>query len=214
MVKYKYVFFDFDGTLADTEEVNFAIYQKLSEKYNLRNVTIGELGHIKKMSARELMTYVELKKRYLPFLLKRGKKLLKQDIVNVNPCKPDMFSKVSGLKNMGIKTAIITSNSKINVEIFLKEHDADIFDFIESSSMFGKETKMKKVIKKEKIKLDELLYVGDEIRDINAAKNTGIDIASVAWGYNAVESLKKHRPDYLIYEPSELLDICSLKHEC
>ena len=29
MVKYKYVFFDFDGTLADTEEVNFAIYQKL-----------------------------------------------------------------------------------------------------------------------------------------------------------------------------------------
>lgn len=213
MLKYKYVFFDFDGTIADTEEVNFAIYQKLSEKYNLRNVTIGELGHIKKMSARELMTYVELKKRYLPFLLKKGKKLLKQDIVNVNPCKPDMFSIVSDLKNMGIKTAIITSNSKINVEIFLKEHDADIFDFIESSSMFGKETKMKKVIKKEKIKLDELLYVGDEIRDINAAKNTGIDIASVAWGYNAVESLKRHKPDYLIYEPSELLDICNPKHE-
>ena len=64
MVKYKYVFFDFDGTLADTEEVNFVIYQKLAEKYNLRNITIYELGHLKKMSARELMAYVELKKRY------------------------------------------------------------------------------------------------------------------------------------------------------
>jgi len=34
--------FDFDGTLADTEEANFVIYQKLAEKYNLRNITISK----------------------------------------------------------------------------------------------------------------------------------------------------------------------------
>jgi len=119
IVKYKYVFFDFDGTLADTEEVNFVIYQKLAEKYNLRNITIDELGHLKKMSARELMAYVELKKRYLPFILKRGKNLLKHDIKNIKPCKSDMFSTVQQLKCMGIQTAIITTNSKTNVQIFL-----------------------------------------------------------------------------------------------
>lgn len=208
MVKYKYVLFDFDGTLADTEEVNFVIYQKLAEKYNLRNITIDELGHIKKMSARELMAYVELKKRYLPFLLKRGKNLLKQDIKNIKPCKKDIFETVLQLKNMGIQTAIITTNSKANVQMFLNEQNADIFDFIASSSMFGKESKMRKIIKKERLLLDEVLYVGDEIRDVHAAKNTGIHIASVAWGYNTVESLKKHKPDYIIYEPSELIDIC------
>lgn len=208
MVKYKYVLFDFDGTLADTEEVNFVIYQKLAEKYNLRNITIDELGHIKKMSARELMAYVELKKRYLPFLLKRGKNLLKQDIRNIKPCKKDIFDTVIQLKNMGIQTAIITTNSKSNVQMFLDEQNANIFDFISSSSMFGKESKMRKIIKKEKLSLDEVLYVGDEIRDVHAAKNTGIHIASVAWGYNTVESLKKHKPDYIIYEPSELIDIC------
>jgi len=203
MVKYKYVLFDFDGTLADTEEVNFVIYQKLAEKYNLRNITIDELGHIKKMSARELMAYVELKKRYLPFLLKRGKNLLKQDIKNIKPCKKDIFDTVLQLKNMGIQTAIITTNSKANVQMFLNEQNAEIFDFIASSSMFGKESKMRKIIKKER-----LSYVGDEIRDVHAAKNTGIHIASVAWGYNTVESLKKHKPDYIIYEPSELIDVC------
>lgn len=208
MVKYKYVLFDFDGTLADTEEVNFVIYQKLAEKYNLRNITIDELGHIKKMSARELMAYVELKKRYLPFLLKRGKNLLKQDIKNIKPCKTDIFDTVLQLKNMGIQIAIITTNSKANVQMFLNEQNANIFDFVSSSSMFGKESKMRKIIKKERLSLDEVLYVGDEIRDIHAAKNTGIHIASVAWGYNTVESLKKHKPDYIIYEPSELIDIC------
>ncbi len=207
-MKYKYVFFDFDGTLADTEEVNFVIYQKLAEKYNLRNITIDELGHIKKMSARELINYVDVKKRYLPFMLKRGKNLLKLDMKNIKPCKPDIFDVVRELKEMGIKTGILTTNSKTNVQMFLEEHNADIFDFFASSSMFGKETKMRKIIKKEKISPNEVLYVGDEIRDINAAKNTGIDIASVAWGYNTVESLKKHNPEFLIYTPSELVEIC------
>ncbi len=208
MVKYKYVIFDFDGTLADTEEVNFVIYQKLAEKYNLRNITLDELGHIKKMSAKELMAFIELKKRYLPFILKRGRRLLKQDIKNIRPCKIDIFDTVLKLKNMGIKTAIITTNSKKNVQLFLEEQNANIFDFVTSASMFGKESKMKKIIKKEKIALEDVLYVGDEIRDIHAAKNTGIDIASVAWGYNTVESLKRNKPEYLIYEPSELINIC------
>jgi len=209
MVKYKYVFFDFDGTLADTEEVNFVIYQKLAEKYNLRNITIDELGHIKKMSAKELIAYVELKKRYLPFLLKRGKNLLTQDMKNIKPCKSDIMDTVIKLKDMGIKTAIITTNSKTNVQVFLEKYNAGIFDFIASASMFGKESKMKRIMKKEKLKNSEFLYVGDEIRDIHAAKNAGIDVASVSWGYNTVESLKKHKPNYLISEPSELINICS-----
>lgn len=208
MVKYKYIFFDFDGTLANTEEVNFVIYQKLAEKYNLRNITLDELGHLKKMSAKELMEYVELKKRYLPFILKRGKKLLKQDIKNVNLCKPDIFENIKKIKDMGIKIAIITTNSKANVKMFLEKHNADYFDFISSTTMFGKESKIRKIIKKEKLNNSEVLYVGDEIRDIHAANRAGIEIASVVWGYNTIESLAKNKPQYLIYEPSELLKIC------
>lgn len=207
MVKYKYIFFDFDGTLADTEEVNFVIYQKLAEKYNLRSITMDELGHLKRLSAKEMMEYVNLKKRYLPFVLKRGRNLLKQDIKNIRLCKEDIFDVILKLKEMGIRVAIITTNSKANVTMFLDKHDAHIFDSLETSSMFGKESKIKKLIKKEKLKNSEVLYVGDEIRDILASKNSGIDIASVGWGYNTIDSLKKQKPDYLIMEPVELLDI-------
>lgn len=207
-VKYKYVIFDFDGTLADTEEANFVIYQKLAEKYNLRSITMDELGHLKKMNAKDVMAYVELKKRYLPFILKKGKSLLTQDIENIRLCKPDIFDIIKKLKEMGIKTAIITTNSKTNVKLFLEAHKVDVFDLIESATMFGKEAKMKKIVKKEKLDISDFLYVGDEIRDIQAAKKFGMDIASVGWGYNTVESLKKHEPNYLIFEPYELIDIC------
>jgi len=209
IVKYKYIFFDFDGTLADTEEVNFVIYQKLAEKYNLRNITLDDLGHLKKMSAKEIIEYVELKKRYLPFMLKRGKKLLTQDIRNVKLCKSDIFDTIKKIKELGIKVAIITTNSKTNVKMFLEEHNADYFDFIASSTMFGKELKIRKVMKKEKLQKSEVLYVGDEIRDIHAANRAEVDIASVAWGYNTVESLKKNKPNFLIFESEELLDICN-----
>ncbi len=207
-VKYKYVIFDFDGTLADTEEANFVIYQKLAEKYNLRNITMDELGHLKKMNAKDVMAYVELKKRYLPFILKKGKSLLTQDIKNIRLCKPDIFHIIKQLKEMGIKTAIITTNSKANVTLFLEAHNVvDTFDLIASATMFGKESKMKRIVKKEKLNIREFLYVGDEIRDIIAAKNAGMDIASVGWGYNTIESLKKNEPNYLIFEPSELIEI-------
>ncbi len=207
-MKYKYVIFDFDGTLADTEEANFIIYQKLAQKYNLRNISMYELGHLKKMHAKDVMAYVELKKRYLPFLLKKGKNLLTQDIKNISLCKPNIFKIIGELREMGIKTAIITTNSRTNVKLFLEAHNVDVFDLIVSAAMFGKESKMKRIVKKEKINKAEFLYVGDEIRDITAARNAGIDIASVGWGYNTVESLKKHEPDYLIFEPSELIEIC------
>ncbi|NLK64263.1 MAG: HAD-IA family hydrolase [Tissierellia bacterium] len=206
-MKYKYLIFDFDGTLADTEEANFVIYQKLAEKYNLRNITLDELGHLKKMNAKDVIAYVELKKRHLPFLLKKGKNLLTQDIKNISLCKPDIFHIIGKLREMGIKTAIITTNSKTNVKLFLEAHNVDVIDLVVSAAMFGKESKMKKIVKKEKISLSEFLYVGDEIRDITAARNAGMDIASVAWGYNTVESLKNHEPDYLIFEPSQLIEI-------
>lgn len=206
-VKYKYLIFDFDGTLADTEEANFIIYQKLAEKYNLRNITLDELGHLKRMSAKDVMAYIELKKRYLPFLLKKGKKLLTQDIKSINLCKPDIFEIIGRLRQMGIKTAIITTNSKKNVKLFLEAHNVDVIDLVVSAAMFGKEAKMKKIVGKGKLDLSEYLYVGDEIRDITAARKAGMDIASVAWGYNTVESLKSHKPDYLIYEPSQLIEI-------
>lgn len=207
-VKYKYVFFDFDGTLADTESINLNILSKLSKKYKIKSITREELRHVKKMSALEAMDYLGIKKRKVPFMLRRGKKLLNQDIVNVKQCQDTMFEVIRKLKEEGIKVAIITTNSKKNVKIFLEQHDAEIFDFIMSSTMFGKEGKLKKIIKKEKINPDDVLYVGDEIRDIHAAQSSHIGIASVAWGYNTADSLIKYKPDYLIYKPEELISIC------
>ncbi|QSX05089.1 HAD-IA family hydrolase [Sedimentibacter sp. zth1] len=207
-MNFKCVLFDFDGTLADTEEINFDIFQILSKKYKMQNITKEELNNIKDLSAMQLITYLKVKKYKIPFILKRGKKLLSAKIKEVDICKQNFKSVLQTLKEAKVKIAIITTNSKTNVEEFLKKHNIDCFDFVISASLFGKESIIKKVIKNNNLDPKDVLYVGDEIRDINAAKKSGIKIASVSWGYNTVDSLLSYNPDYLIKDPSNLIDIC------
>ncbi len=53
----------------------------------------------------------------------------------------------------------------------------------------------------------EVIYVGDETRDIEAAKKTKIRAISVSWGFNSPEILAAHNPDFLIHQPRELIAV-------
>lgn len=211
-MKFKYIFFDFDGTIADTEKVNFKILEQLSNKYKFKSLKISELHHAKKMNAFQLMHHLNVKKYKLPFILRKGKKLLKQNIRNIDLCMSNYAEVLPLLQSSGVKLAIITSNSKKNVNLFLQNHDLDFFDFIVSSSLFGKEHKIKKIIKKEKINPRDVIYVGDEIRDISAAKLANIKIAIVSWGYNSLDSLVSHEPDFVMNDPYDLLEMCGISN--
>ena len=49
--------------------------------------------------------------------------------------------------------------------------------------------------------------MGDEIRDIDAAKKTGIKVIAVGWGFNSQEALAAQNPNFLIERPQELIEI-------
>lgn len=211
-MRFRYIFFDFDGTIADTENVNFKIHENLADKYKFKKISHDELQNMKKMGALQVMYHLDIKKYKLPFILRKGKKLLKQNIIDVELCKKDFKDVLCLLRDKGIKLAIITSNSRKNVKLFLKKHDLECFDFVASSSLFGKEYKIKKIIKKGLIDSNEVLYVGDEIRDIQAAKLSNIKIAVVSWGYNSIDSLLNHDPDYILRNASDLVDVCDVSN--
>jgi len=53
----------------------------------------------------------------------------------------------------------------------------------------------------------QCLYIGDSITDIRFAKNSGVKIACVATGGQPKEILEKEKPDYLIKNLIELLNL-------
>ena len=54
---------------------------------------------------------------------------------------------------------------------------------------------------------DDVVYIGDEERDIAACKKCKISIIAVTWGFDSKELLEKNNPHYLADTPKELLEI-------
>jgi phosphoglycolate phosphatase-like HAD superfamily hydrolase len=206
-MNYKCVIFDFDGTLADTEKINFGIFQEIADIYKLEKISFEEMKKLKKFSASEIIDHLNIKKRNIPGMIRKGRRKLHASIEEVDWCRESWPEVIQELKKAGYIIGIITSNSKKNVKKFLKNKNAEYFEFIYNSGLTGKERKIKKVMRKRKLSNEDILYVGDEIRDIKSSHNMKVHIASVDWGYNTRESLERNRPDYIIEEPKELIDI-------
>jgi len=62
-------------------------------------------------------------------------------------------------------------------------------------------------IEKMKIRKNNALYIGDTITDIKFARNAGVKIACVTTGPQKRELLEKEKPDYIINNLSELMDL-------
>jgi phosphoglycolate phosphatase len=59
------------------------------------------------------------------------------------------------------------------------------------------------------IKAPKMILIGDSIVDITTARNAGIAIAAVTWGYTEPDTLTAAKPDFIIHKPEELLSILS-----
>ncbi|MBS3051796.1 MAG: HAD-IA family hydrolase [Candidatus Aenigmarchaeota archaeon] len=204
-MKLKAVIFDFDGTIADSLVTGLEIFNRLSKKYGYKEIKDPEKH--RNMTARELIKELGISIYKIPFIEREVKFELNKEIrkIKIFPGLKDVFTKLEKNK---IKLGILTTNTEKNVEDFLDAHKLKMFEIIiAKGSLFGKHKLMKELIKNSNLAKDELIYVGDEIRDIEAAKKTGIRIVSVTWGTNSKKSLEKMGPDYIIEKPEELLEL-------
>ena len=211
----KVIVFDFDGTIADTHDALVEITNRLAGEFGYKPVDEEKLQHFKNLSSRDIVKQSEISLFKIPFLLKRIKSELGKEIIHLKPVS-GLGETLLDLKNQGYQLGIITSNEKNNVLAFLKENNLElVFDFIYSGiAIFGKDRIMAKFIKNNGLTKNEAIYVGDETRDIEAAKKSGMPVIAVSWGFNSAEILAKHKPDFLIDHPRQLLEVvkCCPEH--
>ena len=70
--------------------------------------------------------------------------------------------------------------------------------------MLEKDKVIKRVLKHERLDPSSAIYVGDEVRDIEAAKRLGMPCAAVAWGYNSDVLLASYAPMVVVRTPKQL----------
>lgn len=197
--------FDFDGTIADTFQCGLEILNGMAAEFGYRRLEGADVPHARDMRTRELMVFLGIPATRLPKISKRGKEELNKKMDQIRPFE-GMVDVVRALHAEGFQLGILTSNSKDNVAAFLKKFDLELFDFVHTSSkLAGKARVIRRILKAHKLKPGQVLLVGDEVRDIEAAQETGIHMAAVTWGYNSRKSLCALGPDHLIESPQELL---------
>lgn len=206
----KVLIFDFDGTIADTLKYGQEIANKLAEEFHFNKVKDWEIPLLKHKSTQELIKYLEVPILKLPRIISRAHHELHLQMDNIEP--------IAGLKDILVELShivqtmgILTSNSKKNVEKFLKNHELSyVFDFIDSSPrLLGKSHQIKSVIKLHNLDRKDVIYIGDETRDIEATKKAHVKMAAVTWGFNSSEKLAEFNPDFVLDEPEQLLSVCA-----
>lgn len=208
----KEIIFDFDGTIADSFGAMMEIFEEHKKEFGFDKFGDEELKVYREQGVAELIKKRKISIWKILKILRVGKKLMNKKIISVKPFK-GIREILIELKNRGLILGIISTNSEENIRKFLKKNKIEVFDYVVGKgSLFGKKRVIKNILKKSPsigsgLKKDEVLYVGDEVRDIEACKKIGIKIAAVAWGFSDEKLLKKNKPDFLVKEPDELIKI-------
>lgn len=196
--------FDFDGTLADTFAAGLEILNMLAGEFGFRRLEHADVPKARDMRTRQLMKFLGIPMSRMSRIARRGSEELTARMPGIGPL-PGMVDLVRELHGAGFELGIVTSNNEANVRMFLQKHGIEHFAFIRSSSkLLGKAHDLRAVMKARQVDAKDILFIGDETRDIEAAQDAGIRMAAVTWGYNSGRSIEAMKPDFLFDKPGDL----------
>lgn len=209
-MKNKTIIFDFDGTIADTLLFNYQKAQEIVGKFKLTNLdNQAIINEIRSKPLQELIKKFKISWLKLPFILLEGRRAQKELNNHLEQIKvfPGMKNSLKKLKK-NYQLGILSLNLKENIDKFLALNKLDIFDFIYcESNIFAKNKALNNLMKKYNLSKNSIIYVGDEVWDIEACKKAGIKMIAVGWGLHNKKLLLKNNPDYFVEKPEEIMQI-------
>jgi len=203
-MRYAFVLWDFDGTLADTFSCMVSAYNGLAARRGLR--PIADPAALRGLPPMALLRTLDIPLLRLPSLLTSVLTAVRRDMPTIR-LFPNIPQVLDAFVRAGCRMSVLSSNSRDNILTCLRANGvARHFESVVGyRRLLGKGEGIRRFLKKRAAADERAVYVGDEVRDILAARKAGVDVAAVTWGYNTPELLAKQAPDYLIERPEQLL---------
>lgn len=213
--KYEYILFDLDGTLLDTAPQFHNALNILLRKHSKEIVEFEEVRIRVSDGAGSLITlgfgFEQNDQNFEPMRLE----LLDEYSKTCLESKPfegikDVLEKLNLKK---IAWGIVTNKPSFFAEKIIKNLKWDqnnvilvCPDHVNNRRKPKPDTIMKAINMKD-IDIEHIVYVGDCWKDIDAAKNAGLDSVLVKYGYSNFESIKDVTATIDIEEPKEILNL-------
>ncbi len=200
---YDLSIFDFDGTLADTAEWMFGVLNALARRHRFPELTIAEVEMLRGRTNSEVISYLGIPQWRLPFIARDGRAMARRDRDAIQ-LFPEAVETLDALKANGFKIAIVSSNSEDTIRHVLAGRASLVDHYGCGASLFGKAKKLRKALAETGTPAGRAVAIGDEVRDVEAAKAVGIDSAAVLWGYATRQVLAQAEPTFAVDSFSEL----------
>jgi phosphoglycolate phosphatase len=199
---YAFAIFDLDGTLADSLPWFQRHMNDIADKFGFRRIEEEDIPLLRRAGTREILDHLAVPAWKLPMIVRHTRRLKSTHIDDI-PLFPGTGEMLRALKDGGLSLALVSTDTLENARRQLGEANAALFShFACGASLFGKPAKFRRVLRRAGAEAAHTSAIGDEVRDVEAARTVGIACGAVTWGYAAPETLRALAPD-LLFERME-----------
>tara|TARA_Y100000052_G_C2934029_1_gene76223 strand:- start:169 stop:825 length:657 start_codon:yes stop_codon:yes gene_type:complete len=205
LARYDLVIFDFDGTLADSLTWFRTVLADLVDKHGLPPIDDARAEELRGLTPKQIMGELDIPAWKVPFLAADVRARAAENVDKIH-LFDGIRTMIQDLSGQGIKLAVVSSNGETAVRAVLGKELCQHFEiFACGAALFGKASIFRKVIKKAGTTPGRTLSVGDEVRDIEAARETGCVAGAVIWGFATEAVLQAQDPDIMFRTPCEIV---------
>lgn len=206
------VLFDFDGTLADTAADLSRALNHLRAARGLADLPLKNLRPYASSGARGLLEaglgvlpdhpeYTALREAFLQHYA--------NEICVNTRLFPGMADLLVGIEARGLRWGIVTNKSthltrKIVAALGLEKRSACVVCGDTTAHLKPNPASLLHAARELTLAPQECVYLGDDLRDIQAARSAGMHCISVGWGYGT--DIESWQADAVIGHPLELVE--------
>jgi phosphoglycolate phosphatase len=203
-MSYQLIIFDFDGTLADSFPWFRGVWNDVADHFGIRRTAEEEIESLRAFDAQHILRHLGVPLWKLPLIVRHVRSLMAREVDRIS-LFPGASALLQELADGGIQMAIVSSNSLPNVRAILGAQNAALIRQYEcAASIFGKRSKLRRVLRASGLQCGEVICVGDELRDLEAAHAEGMAFGAATWGYTSAEALARHAPQFVFARIEEI----------
>ena len=214
---FRYVIFDFDGTVVDTGE---GILKSLQYSFEQMGREVPDLNDLKKFIGPPIhysfTHYYGVSEEQVGDYIKKYRE--RYTVTGIYECElyEGMIALIDSLKAEGVKVGI-ASSKPLRLIYNVADHlgITEKFDSIVGVRMDDSNHSTKTGLILEAMELmgaadkNEVLMVGDRLYDIEGAKGAGVKSCGVLWGYGSEEEFRQYEADFIVKEAREVLTLAT-----
>lgn len=212
---FRYVIFDFDGTVVDTGE---GILKSLQYSFEQMGSEVPDMSDLKRFIGPPIhysfTHYYGVSEEEVGEYIKKYRE--RYTVKGIYECElyEGILELIDSLKNLGIKVGIASSkplrliynvadylgiterfDAIVGVRIDDSNHSTKTGLILEAMELMGADDK------------NEVLMVGDRLYDIEGAKGAGVKSCGALWGYGSEEEFRQYEADYIVKQAKDVLEL-------